>query len=151
MATRMFGAPVQRNIDARLLRGEGKASFLMDHGRFGPPGLMGGEAGAVNEIEIGQGHACGHVLHGFYWWQTQAHFGMGNAKFHANGVVHFTADHLDSLRDGESGTQRVGHVAQAVNELFVEEQLTLGLHAFENNKRDKQAKQTCRHAHDQTT
>ena len=26
----------------RLLRGEGKASFLMDHGRTGPPGLIGG-------------------------------------------------------------------------------------------------------------
>jgi N-methylhydantoinase B len=39
----------------RLLRGEAKASFLMDHGRFGPPGLLGGEAGAVNEIEVSQG------------------------------------------------------------------------------------------------
>ncbi len=38
----------------RLLRGEGKASFLMDHGRFGPPGLIGGEPGAVNQIEISQ-------------------------------------------------------------------------------------------------
>ncbi|MDP6709434.1 MAG: hydantoinase B/oxoprolinase family protein [Alphaproteobacteria bacterium] len=39
----------------RLLRGEGKASFLMDHGRFGPPGLIGGADGAPNEIEISQG------------------------------------------------------------------------------------------------
>jgi N-methylhydantoinase B len=39
----------------RLLRGEGKASFLMDHGRFGPPGILGGKPGAVNEIEISQG------------------------------------------------------------------------------------------------
>ena len=31
-----------------------KASFLMDHGRTGPPGLMGGTAGATNEIEISQ-------------------------------------------------------------------------------------------------
>ena len=38
----------------RVLRGEGKASFLMDHGRFGPPGLMGGEPGATNDIEISQ-------------------------------------------------------------------------------------------------
>jgi N-methylhydantoinase B len=38
----------------RLLRGEGKASFLMDHGRFGPPGLGGGHAGALNEIEVSQ-------------------------------------------------------------------------------------------------
>ena len=32
----------------RLLRGEAKASFLMDHGRVGPPGLLGGSPGAVN-------------------------------------------------------------------------------------------------------
>jgi N-methylhydantoinase B len=36
----------------RLLRGEGKASFLMDHGRFGPPGIIGGLPGATNEIEV---------------------------------------------------------------------------------------------------
>jgi N-methylhydantoinase B len=34
----------------RLLRGEAKASFLMDHGRVGPPGLLGGSPGAVNEL-----------------------------------------------------------------------------------------------------
>lgn len=39
----------------RLLRGTGKASFLMEHGRFGPPGILGGEAGAPNTIRIGQG------------------------------------------------------------------------------------------------
>ena len=39
----------------RMLRGEGKASFLMEHGRFGPPGILGGEAGLPNEIRIGQG------------------------------------------------------------------------------------------------
>ncbi len=38
----------------RLLRGEGKASFLMDHGRVGPPGMLGGADGAPNEIEISQ-------------------------------------------------------------------------------------------------
>ncbi|MEW5422839.1 hydantoinase B/oxoprolinase family protein [Amorphus sp. 3PC139-8] len=37
----------------RLLRGQGKASFLMEHGRFGPPGILGGEAGAPNEISVG--------------------------------------------------------------------------------------------------
>ena len=42
----------------RLVRGEGKASFLMDHGRSGPPGLMGGQPGATNQIEISQ---CGSV------------------------------------------------------------------------------------------
>jgi len=37
----------------RLLRGEATASFLMDHGRVGPPGLLGGSPGAVNEIALG--------------------------------------------------------------------------------------------------
>lgn len=39
----------------RLLRGQGKASFLMEHGRYGPPGILGGEAGDPNRIRIGQG------------------------------------------------------------------------------------------------
>ena len=38
----------------RLLRGEGKASFLMDHGRYGPPGMTGGDPGSPNEIRVGQ-------------------------------------------------------------------------------------------------
>ena len=38
----------------RVLRGTAKASFLMDHGRFGPPGVSGGEPGAMNEIQVGQ-------------------------------------------------------------------------------------------------
>lgn len=37
-----------------LLRGEARASFVMDHGRTGPPGVLGGEAGRPNEIEITQ-------------------------------------------------------------------------------------------------
>jgi N-methylhydantoinase B len=36
----------------RLLRGNAKASFLMEHGRFGPPGILGGDAGAPNVIRI---------------------------------------------------------------------------------------------------
>lgn len=36
----------------RLLRGEGKASFLMEHGRTGPPGILGGKDGAPNRIRI---------------------------------------------------------------------------------------------------
>jgi len=35
-----------------LRRGEGRASFVMDHGRVGPPGLFGGENGQPNRIEI---------------------------------------------------------------------------------------------------
>lgn len=42
------------NYKIRLLRGQGKASFLMEHGRFGPPGILGGEAGAPNRIAIMQ-------------------------------------------------------------------------------------------------
>ncbi|WP_226575616.1 hydantoinase B/oxoprolinase family protein [Acuticoccus sediminis] len=41
----------------RLLRGQGKASFLMEHGRVGPPGILGGETGLPNEIRIGRGEA----------------------------------------------------------------------------------------------
>ena len=38
----------------RLLRGEATASFLMDHGRTGPHGLLGGEPGAMNAIRVSQ-------------------------------------------------------------------------------------------------
>jgi N-methylhydantoinase B len=34
----------------RIRRGEALLSFLMDHGRFGPPGLFGGKDGAKNEV-----------------------------------------------------------------------------------------------------
>ena len=47
----------------RLLRGEAKASFLMDHGRVGPPGLLGGSPGAVNEITVSQGGAIASPPH----------------------------------------------------------------------------------------
>jgi N-methylhydantoinase B len=36
----------------RIQRGEALLSFLMDHGRFGPPGLMGGRDGAPNEVVV---------------------------------------------------------------------------------------------------
>jgi N-methylhydantoinase B len=36
----------------RLRRGEALLSFLMDHGRFGPPGLLGGQDGAPNEVIV---------------------------------------------------------------------------------------------------
>jgi len=38
----------------RLLRGSAKVSFLMDHGKYGPPGILGGEDGATNRIVISQ-------------------------------------------------------------------------------------------------
>ena len=36
----------------RVRRGEALLSFLMDHGRFGPPGLFGGRDGAPNEVIV---------------------------------------------------------------------------------------------------
>ncbi|QRG06259.1 hydantoinase B/oxoprolinase family protein [Xanthobacter dioxanivorans] len=38
----------------KLRRGEARASFVMDHGRVGPPGVFGGESGLPNSIEIVQ-------------------------------------------------------------------------------------------------
>ena len=35
--------------------GEARASFVMDHGRFGPPGVRGGAAGAPNVVRIHRG------------------------------------------------------------------------------------------------
>ena len=40
----------------RVLRGTAKASFLMDHGRTGPFGLVGGAEGAMNEIQVLRGN-----------------------------------------------------------------------------------------------
>ena len=39
----------------RLLRGAGTASFMMDHGRTGPFGLLGGTEAAMNEVLISIG------------------------------------------------------------------------------------------------
>jgi N-methylhydantoinase B len=38
-----------------LRRGEARASFVMDHGRVGPPGVFGGSPGLPNHIEITTG------------------------------------------------------------------------------------------------
>ncbi len=46
--------------EIELLRGDAKASFVMDHGRFGPQGARGGQDGAVNEVEVWRGGTC-HV------------------------------------------------------------------------------------------
>jgi len=43
------------NYRVRLLRGEAKASFVMDHGVFGPPGMLGGGDGGLNQVEVRQG------------------------------------------------------------------------------------------------
>ncbi|MEZ5797130.1 MAG: hydantoinase B/oxoprolinase family protein [Paracoccaceae bacterium] len=47
------------DYEIELLRGEARASFVMDHGRSGPLGALGGQDGAVNRVEIRRG---GEVL-----------------------------------------------------------------------------------------
>jgi N-methylhydantoinase B len=39
----------------RLRRGEARASFVMDHGRFGPQGVLGGGDGGLNRVLVEQG------------------------------------------------------------------------------------------------
>jgi N-methylhydantoinase B len=39
----------------RLRSGQARASFVMDHGKFGPPGALGGADGKLNEVEITRG------------------------------------------------------------------------------------------------
>ena len=48
----------------RLLRGEAKASFMMDHGRTGPFGMLGGEPGELNDISVSQGGALSRPAFG---------------------------------------------------------------------------------------
>ncbi len=43
------------DYEIELLRGTARASFVMDHGRVGPQGALGGQDGAVNHVEITKG------------------------------------------------------------------------------------------------
>jgi N-methylhydantoinase B len=43
------------HYEVEVLRGEARASFVMDHGRFGPPGVLGGKDGAPNVVRIHRG------------------------------------------------------------------------------------------------
>ncbi len=43
------------DYEVELLRGSARASFVMDHGRVGPQGALGGEDGGVNRVEIRRG------------------------------------------------------------------------------------------------
>ncbi len=43
------------SYELELLRGEARASFVMDHGRFGPQGAQGGSDGALNTVEVCRG------------------------------------------------------------------------------------------------
>jgi N-methylhydantoinase B len=47
------------HYEVELLRGSAMASFVMDHGRFGPPGVEGGLDGAPNVVRI---HRGGEVI-----------------------------------------------------------------------------------------
>ncbi|BCH28758.1 methylhydantoinase [Mesorhizobium sp. L-8-10] len=52
------------SYEVELLRGEARASFVMDHGRFGPQGACGGGDGAVNMVTVfrdGQAHTPPHL------------------------------------------------------------------------------------------
>ncbi len=40
------------DYEIELLRGQARASFVMDHGRTGPQGALGGQDGAVNRVEV---------------------------------------------------------------------------------------------------
>jgi N-methylhydantoinase B len=43
------------NYTIQLRQGWGRASFVMDHGRYGPQGVLGGEDGAVNVVRVDRG------------------------------------------------------------------------------------------------
>ena len=43
------------HYEVELLRGEARASFVMDHGRFGPPGVLGGGDGGANVVKVHRG------------------------------------------------------------------------------------------------
>ena len=44
------------NYAIKLRRGEARVSMVMDHGRTGPQGALGGEAGGVNTVVVTQGN-----------------------------------------------------------------------------------------------
>lgn len=50
--------------EVELLRGEARASFVMDHGRTGPQGVLGGADGGVNTVTVwrnGEAHVPKHL------------------------------------------------------------------------------------------
>src|SRR5262249_25000021 len=50
--------------EVELLRGQARASFVMDHGRFGPQGALGGKDGMVNQVTVfrdGEAHVPPHL------------------------------------------------------------------------------------------
>ncbi|SEP77094.1 hydantoinase B/oxoprolinase family protein [Thalassovita taeanensis] len=51
------------DYEVELRRGTARASFVMDHGRFGPQGGLGGSDGAVNEVTVWRGAEAYTPLH----------------------------------------------------------------------------------------
>jgi N-methylhydantoinase B len=51
------------HYEVELLRGEARASFVMDHGRFGPPGVLGGGDGARNVVRLHRAGVTTTPLH----------------------------------------------------------------------------------------
>lgn len=52
------------SYEVELLRGEARASFVMDHGRSGPLGALGGQDGGVNRVKVfrgGEEHVPPHL------------------------------------------------------------------------------------------
>ncbi len=43
------------DYEVEILRGKARASFVMDHGRVGPQGVLGGGDGAVNRVRVHRG------------------------------------------------------------------------------------------------
>ena len=51
------------NYSIRLRRGEARASMVMDHGRTGPKGALGGSDGGLNTVVVDQGGRMYHPPH----------------------------------------------------------------------------------------
>lgn len=52
------------DYEVELRRGEARASFVMDHGRFGPQGAAGGQDGAPNQVTVwrdGEAYTPAHL------------------------------------------------------------------------------------------
>ncbi len=51
------------DYEVELRRGHARASFVMDHGRQGPPGALGGAPGAPNEVTVWRGDKAYTPVH----------------------------------------------------------------------------------------
>ncbi len=51
------------NYAIKLRRGEARVSMVMDHGRTGPQGALGGSAGGTNTVQVDQGGNAYHPPH----------------------------------------------------------------------------------------